>query len=1018
MNLYPDKKKTTMNKILQSSMMLLAGAALLASCQKDDRTVNLTAIIADQQAGNAKVYIDGVYGCWQQGDEVRLRSGSNDEATYELAVSTGAASAQITGVTEGAPYTAGYPASCVTAIADGIVTIEVPAEQSYATASAYSGAEATQRIVCPMAAYSADGGSLKFYNASALLAVTVTNTVNEDLTLYAVEVESDNAPLAGTATVGVDADADSITATDNTASKVTLTFSTSVVLDASTGQKTVYIPVLPIAMSQKSNLTVHVKATGSSGKYTFHDESSAAEGVYILQNQIGSVPCTLSSSGVTSVNPYFWGQGTEDCPYLIENYTDLDNLRKRVNAGDDEYNAIGKCYLQTSNIDVADESGISSNNWNTSSYPNIGNSLTNRFKANYDGDGHTISGLHHETRSNNPPAYEGLFAYVGGGKICRLTVSGEFYSTKQNNMGGVVGKVVDNEEFLNVTNEIKLTVCGANSSSGSSQAAYGNGGIVGYIGEDATQVSFENCHNNAVISCPNQLTINSITFNPTDYNYKLGGLVGYNETASLTISGCSNKKEISTLVKARAYGYLGGLVAYTTGPVTITSSSNSGAILSNYNSTSSRYSGGFIGYAINTTKISIGTGCVNNGEVRNKDNSASGSYCAGFIGGINTVADASITGCTNNKLIESIGGHAAGIVGHVTDQATGSTPVNMTLEVESCTNAATINGSNNCAGIVSYINKAKLDGVSISNCENTADGTVTCGASSGGILGSCTGNYGLKITNCTNSGEIIGKGIKVGGICGEFSYVNIKNCTNKKNVSSTNKHVGGIVGSCGEGTIDNCHNEGSVTLTTVTSSNDGCVGGIVGYCANTTNNATNIINCHNQGALSNSGKHTGGIVGYGNGKYMNIYNCYNTGSITASGDNGGGIIGFLYSNTTKIQIRGCYNSGLFSAKKGTFAPLVYGGNNSGTVAVTSSYAFASVLTNATYSNVNCNPTGTFTGFGTIGDVATALCTNLNSWVTTNNASASNPVCLSWEQAKTAAGVPTELPHHVAPAAKR
>ncbi len=69
---------------------------------------------------------------------------------------------------------------------------------------------------------------------------------------------------------------------------------------------------------------------------------------------------------------------------------------------------------------------------------------------------------------------------------------------------------------------------------------------------------------------------------------------------------------------------------------------------------------------------------------------------------------------------------------------------------------------------------------------------------------------------------------------------------------------------------------------------------------------------------------------------------------------------------------------------------------------------ASVLTNAT--NNDANPTGTFTGFGTIGGIATALCTNLNSWVTSNNANASNPTCLSWVQDETE-GIPTALPHH-------
>ena len=58
----------------------------------------------------------------------------------------------------------------------------------------------------------------------------------------------------------------------------------------------------------------------------------------------------------------------------------------------------------------------------------------------------------------------------------------------------------------------------------------------------------------------------------------------------------------------------------------------------------------------------------------------------------------------------------------------------------------------------------------------------------------------------------------------------------------------------------------------------------------------------------------------------------------------------------------------------------------GAVACYGGVAPLPVLTNAT--NNDANPTDTFTGFGTIGGIATALCTNLNSWVASNNANAS------------------------------
>ncbi|KWW24214.1 MAG: hypothetical protein AUK64_2700, partial [bacterium P201] len=211
-------------------------AALAVACQKDDNTVDLTAVVADRPDSGAKVYIDGLYGCWQQGDAVKIHNGSSAD-NYSLAVaSADGVTATISGVAQGDSYTAGYPAANTTVSGPGALAIELPAVQTYESAAISGDAgDAAQRIVSPMAAYST-GDILKFYNVGALLKVVVSNTLSEALTLYAVEVESDNAPLSGIAAVTATAKGASISTVSGTGKSVTLSLSgAGVTLDASTG---------------------------------------------------------------------------------------------------------------------------------------------------------------------------------------------------------------------------------------------------------------------------------------------------------------------------------------------------------------------------------------------------------------------------------------------------------------------------------------------------------------------------------------------------------------------------------------------------------------------------------------------------------------------------------------------------------------------------------------------------------------------------------------------------------------
>lgn len=928
-----------MNKILQSSMMLLAGAALLASCQKDDRTVNLTAIIADQQAGNAKVYIDGVYGCWQQGDEVRLRSsGSNDEATYELAVSTGAASAQITGVTEGAPYTAGYPASCVTAINDGIVTIEVPAEQSYVEAAIYNGAATNeQRIVCPMAAYSPDGSTLKFYNVVAMLAVTVTNSESSSLTLYAVEVESDKSPLSGTATVTVNTDAatSSISSNASTSNNVTLTFDTPVTLAAS-ASKTVYIPVLPIGSGEgeKSTLTVHVKATanadGTGSKYTFHDESSSA--ISIAQNQIGNVPITLNTSNPeTEVNDYFWGQGKPECPYLIESETDLTALRTLVSNNNEEtqndYNTSKRYYLQTKNITLTTWSAIGSS--------------TLPFKANFDGGNHSINGL-----VNNAP-----FQCADGASIKNLTVrSTSGLTTNGYSRGGIVNIIKSNKVTIsNCTTHVNIT-----------ESAYSlfNNGYGGVVGLAQTNFEIENC-----------VSYGNITPTNTSSNHIgmcAGGIVGH-ATSTGVINNCTNQ---GTIGGTRAYhsGYFGGIIGFSNSKVEMNGCKNGadGIVkMAGYCGTKSDSYGGCGGMAGALWGANnVINNCENQGMVQTTTTAGAAIYIGGMVGIV--CNNTSFTNCHNKGIVQD--NHTAkknvnigGIVGYFYVQGS-----DKTLTIDGCTNGADAvvrckDGTSQtcCGGLVGYIFK------------NNSSYKAT-----------------LTISNSYNYGDV---GLSSTSIEADKAY------------------VGGLVGYTAQYsifTIENCGNEGTVCSYYVSSdestSEISCVGGIIGRDASQ-NQCTGIRNCYNSGTVK-GGAFAGGIVGIIAAATNNvpIKNSYNAGTISTAYF-AGGIVGKVassqiiencYSATTFDNIGSHY--GAIGEKLSKYTDIVhcFGTEES------AYYSLTEASSNTPYFTQ-------FTSYGTIGTTTTALCTNLNTWVSTNNGESST--YKTWQQSTTD-GNPTELPH--------
>lgn len=966
-----------MNKVLQSCLIALAATALFSACQKDkEHLVDLTAVIVDQPVSNAKVYIDGNYGCWQQGDAVKIKSGSNGTDSYSLTVD--GSKATIKNVEEGTPYTAGYPGGNVTAIGDGTLNIEVPSSQSYVEAAIYYGAATNeQRIVCPMAAYSPDGSTLKFYNVAAMLAVTVTNSESSALTLYAVEVESDKSPLSGTATVTVNADTAYISSKASTSNNVTLTFDTPVTLAAS-ARKTVYIPVLPIGSGEgeKSTLTVHVKATKSDGtkKYTFHDVSRSA--ISIAQNQIGNVPITLNTSNPeTEVNDYFWGQGKENCPFLIASQADLENLRTVTNAGTSGYVGNGVYYKQTADIPLS--------SWTTA----IGNTSSYAFSANYNGGGHSITNL---TLNETDEASYGLFGYAGGGNtIKNITVDGSIKSSYKAGYDGIAGLVGESTAALTIE-RCTTNVSIIDVATGNLSYMTGHAGILG-CASGATTIRY--CKNTGDVIEGTGHYIRGMAY---------GGILGINNNASTSIEHCDNTGNIlqertnNTNVN---YGKIGGICGQTMVNINISNCTNSGTIRNTGNSSSSGSAGGILGAvyeqiandggstARTISNITV-SNCTNTGDVSLTANTA--GYSGGIIGVVGSVATNScaslvvtvtVSDCIHQNANVSSVYRAGGIVGLFGAQNTSSLTIsgckciggdeysissgtgnytggivgyagnlNTKLSISNCENHIPVSGGAYCGGILGYVSNGSSSSyaVEITGCSNTAMVRTTGGTPNyaAGIV-ACVKYHSLTIDNCHNTGAIRGGnytgglvgsaevttinqsynqtadsikgGSYTGGLVGTAGNLTITKSYNDACVKGTSERVGGLVGNSAVTNLTQCHNLKNVHGATHT------VGGLAGRVTSGTFNK-----CLNEGDVradgnSNSWMNVGGLLGYGGG--VSILNCGNTGNVSGTSKYAAaGFIGDQRAAQPNVRNSFCKADVSTSGASGQAAGLLYSNN--------------------------------------------------------------------------------------------
>ncbi len=599
------------------------------------------------------------------------------------------------------------------------------------------------------------------------------------------------------------------------------------------------------------------------------------------------------------------GSGTLSDPWKIKTAANLKKLADDVNSGD----SYSGCYFILANdIDLGSVCGASVGgaevNW-----PSIGSSDHITFYGNFDGDGHSITGLY---INQSGSAFRGLFGAVTG-TVKNLSVSGTV--TGENYTGGIVGAnygTIENCHFVSGDVHGKSYIGGIAGFSApdcevtdcSSDAdVYGNGsaigGIVGWANNisDTTGRAGAGADENTatggagkVYQCTFSGTLNGTAPLGAAYSYyengkmfisysanAYGGIVGWSN--GYTIDSCSNDGTVNGV------DFTGGVVGDTTAGARIVNCDNNGTV-----SSEALLVGGVAGRVCE----SLISDCENNGTVDADTDTGKGE----LIGGIAGVVDkySSISVCRNNAGSYVYGNkYVAGIVGlsnmtisgcdnsgDVTAKShAGGVAGWTTCDVINCSNDGniTVTGpEGNVGGIVGHTL------VSVSDCSNL--GTIKStgnGPATGGIAGSVL----ASAVSCTNSGTVIGAE-RTGGIAGEndpsgsggLYFSNITDCDNTGAVSGGN-YTGGVVGITA-GYVKNCNNIGGVI------SGANATGGVAGYVH------YDISECTNSGNVT-GGTVTGGIVG--NVKGVNgkgVESCTNeTGTVISGGEKTGGIIGQL-----------------------------------------------------------------------------------------------------------------------------
>ena len=225
------------------------------------------------------------------------------------------------------------------------------------------------------------------------------------------------------------------------------------------------------------------------------------------------------------------GKGTEESPYQISNAEDLQVFRDIVNGTDGQTKKTDAWGELTNDIDLSGE------DWTPiGKMPESAENQDLPYKGNFNGNGHTISGL---TITGNIK-YAGLFGYINGATIADVTLKdGSISTTSTTGTGTYAGGIVAFAQGGTITG------CGnENPVTGGSFTCVG--GIVGAIYDS---IKIDRSYNTGTIAGTSDNNLKS----------RVGGLIGSSFSNNPEVIDCYNTGAV------RTGEYVGGLSGYTEG---------------------------------------------------------------------------------------------------------------------------------------------------------------------------------------------------------------------------------------------------------------------------------------------------------------------------------------------------------------------------------------------------------------------------------------------------------------------
>nr|MCR4726772.1 hypothetical protein [Clostridia bacterium] len=385
-------------------------------------------------------------------------------------------------------------------------------------------------------------------------------------------------------------------------------------------------------------------------------------------------------------------------------------------------------------------------------------------------------------------------------------------------------------------------------------------------------------------------------------NY-VGGIVGYSY-GGITMINVSNTGAVGASNNKR--NYTGGIAGYTGGGIRGT---NSGTVYG------AQYTGGIVGYA--------GSAIATDGAITNSGAVTGTTYVGGVAGKINKYtgyAGSSDYHIVNKGSVTATGSYVGGIAGDSSG-----------IKLHYCYNSGNI--SVTPSANISYVGgitglcvgQSPSDSYDyaayVNDCFNGWDGTGTQPTAAvtdkGKVTIVASGSYTV-----TYVGGIVGrwdtKEAELGGV------TNFGPVTN----NTTGERTGGIAGGSSTGW---CHVNGVLRNYGSVKSSGQYVGGLVGHAQDSPMNGTSTEK-RNSGTVEGT-NYVGGCIGYLSSRTHDSGKYYNTGNVKGSGNNVGGVFGYIGTGRT---IWDCTNGGTV---EGTY-------NVGGIVGNTEATALKGTITNS------------------------------------------------------------------------